>query len=30
MDVPSFLISVEIIESLSMQNGSKKEISPGG
>jgi len=29
MDVPIFLISVEIIESLSMQNGSKKEINPG-
>ena len=27
-DVPSFLISDEIIKSLSMQNGSKKEINP--
>jgi hypothetical protein len=30
MDVPSFLISDEIIESLSMQNGCKKEINQRG
>ena len=28
VDVPGFLISGEIIESLSMLNGSKKEINP--